>query len=683
MLRSAARPATWARPGIARRRSGRLLPACATLLALLVAAMGAGPAVRAGALAQELTLSPIGQLGGAVQAVAAVGTTTYLGVGPRLLILDACDPYWPLMLGQTEPLPGIVSSVAVSEGYAYVAASADGLVVVDVRDPARPQIVGHLAMNGSAARMVLAEGLLYAAAGAGGLHIIDIHVPTDPRLLGTFTKIVTDVAVKNEIAFVVARDLMVVDVSDPAAPRQVGALETWSEVIEVAGDFLYAGLSDPEAGTEREGYLQVYDVTNPRRARRLGRMSLGAVARDLTVDGTRAYALSGNTVRVIEAQDPNRPVVLGAVGVPESSLRLAPGGRFVYVAAVGAGLRAIDLANPAAPREGSSWATLGSAEAAVAARGFVYVEDEGAGDRLVAVDVRDPEHPRLRGAVNIGVASESLAVLGEHLYVGAPDSTLRVIDISRPEQPRLIATLPLPEPVWSVAGQGDYVYVANDEHLRVVDVHDPASPHVVGSSATIGGATDLALEHPFAYIAGPATGLQLSQPSLQVIDVSNPSFPRQGGFTSAASSNGGLAVGAGHAFIGGLQVIDVRDPGIPREVARLGRPRDSRNNALSDSYLYVAQRQAGLHGRLQVYGVGSPQRPTEAAGLDLADEAQDVAVEDRTAYIAVHLAGLVVVRLQGNLPPPPPTPTPTIQPDLPQHAYLPLAARGPVGPACR
>jgi hypothetical protein len=673
----------------ARPRRGRAAPWSAVVagLLLLPAALPArstGTAA-AGAVApsQAMTLSLAGQVGGAVQAVAAVGKTTYVGVGPRLVILEACDPHRPLLLGQSEPFEGIASSVLVADGIAYVAASSAGLVVLDVRVPARPAVIGRLAINGVAARMVLAEGLLYAAAGAGGMHIIDVRQPAAPHLVGTFPKIATDVAVKDQVAYVVARDLMVVDVSDPAAPRQIDALTDWSEVVEVGGDYLYAALSNPTDEGDREGFLQVYSLANPSRPRRLGRTSIGLAALDLALDGPRAYALSGGQLRSIHIEDPNRPYTLGTVGMPPTSLRLGAGSGAVYVAAVGAGLYAADVRDPTAMRGGASWTTLGSAEAVIAAKGFVYVEDEGAGDRIVAIDVRDPQRPQLRGAVPIGVNAEALAVQGSTLYVGAPDDTLRVVDIHQPEAPRLVGALALPEPIWALEAAGEYLYVANDERLRVVDARNPANPTVVGSTTTIGGATDLAVEHPFAYVTGPATGLQLGKPSFQVVDVSDPYRPHQAGFTSAAGWNSGLAMGAGHAFLGGLQVIDVRDPGIPREVARLGDPRDSRNNTLSNGYLYVAQRRAGLRGRLEAYDVTSPQRPVAVAALELPDDAQDVAVVDRTAYVAAHLGGLVLAGVQANLPPPLPTEPPPVRPELPQRAFLPLAARGPVGPACR
>jgi len=81
----------------------------------------------------------VGQIGGGARAVAVQGRYAYLGVGPRLVVVDVADPARPVPLGQTDVLPGVVSGVAVAGGYAYVAAGEGGLVVVDVTDPAHPR----------------------------------------------------------------------------------------------------------------------------------------------------------------------------------------------------------------------------------------------------------------------------------------------------------------------------------------------------------------------------------------------------------------------------------------------------------------------------------------------------------------------------------------------------------------
>jgi hypothetical protein len=69
-------------------------------------------------LSQGVQLENVGQLGGAVRAVAAQGTYVYIGMGQRLAVLDISSPTTPRMVGQTEDL-GQVTAVAVAGNYAY------------------------------------------------------------------------------------------------------------------------------------------------------------------------------------------------------------------------------------------------------------------------------------------------------------------------------------------------------------------------------------------------------------------------------------------------------------------------------------------------------------------------------------------------------------------------------------
>ena len=66
----------------------------------------------------------IGQLGGAVDALAVQGDTAYAGVGPRLLVFDVSIPQQPVLLGQTPPFADIIQDVVATGARVYVAGQA-------------------------------------------------------------------------------------------------------------------------------------------------------------------------------------------------------------------------------------------------------------------------------------------------------------------------------------------------------------------------------------------------------------------------------------------------------------------------------------------------------------------------------------------------------------------------------
>ena len=85
------------------------------------------PAARA-----DIPVTLVGQWGGPCYAVAVSGNRAYMGMGPRLVIMDASNASSPTVLSMSEVLPGIVRGVAVSGNYAYVADGSAGLQAIAI-----------------------------------------------------------------------------------------------------------------------------------------------------------------------------------------------------------------------------------------------------------------------------------------------------------------------------------------------------------------------------------------------------------------------------------------------------------------------------------------------------------------------------------------------------------------------
>lgn len=149
----------------------------------------------------QVPIELVSQFGGPNKAVAVNGNVVYLGIGPRLAVLDISDPSSPTLLGRSEVFPAVVEDVAVSGDYVYVAAGRGGLLVFDVSSPASPVQVSTYLMS----------------YGAGSLAVVGHHV------------FVTDWST-----------LQVIDVSAPASPMKVGQFETSGTIQDVAVSGTYA-----------------------------------------------------------------------------------------------------------------------------------------------------------------------------------------------------------------------------------------------------------------------------------------------------------------------------------------------------------------------------------------------------------------------------------------------------------
>jgi hypothetical protein len=236
-------------------------------------------------------------------------TATHAVVADRtagLQIVDVTDPGTPHVVAALNLFWSI--GVAVSGRFAYVTAGYGprSLVVVDLADPLRPQIVGQLTMPDWSMGVAVAGNYAYVADSYGGLAVVDVTDPRQPLLVGGVAMLfATAVAVSGTHAYVTdTYGIQVVDVADPLHPEIVGATDTPAARVAVAGPYAYA--------TTAFG-LQVIDVANPEEPQVVGEIRAPGPAEGVAVSGGYAYVASRG-VQVIDVTDPQELWLVGSVG---------------------------------------------------------------------------------------------------------------------------------------------------------------------------------------------------------------------------------------------------------------------------------------------------------------------------------------------------------------------------------
>jgi hypothetical protein len=109
------------------------------------------------------------QVGGPTQGLAVQGNYAYIGVGPRLVVVDISNPANPIQVGASAVLDDFVLGVAVSETFAYVAAGGAGLQLLDIANPLAPTMIGAWNFKGMTEGVAVANGVAYVANGPYGL----------------------------------------------------------------------------------------------------------------------------------------------------------------------------------------------------------------------------------------------------------------------------------------------------------------------------------------------------------------------------------------------------------------------------------------------------------------------------------------------------------------------------------
>jgi hypothetical protein len=224
------------------------------------------------------------------------------------------------------------------------------VVALDLADPARPRVAGGidltppdtLAMRSP--RLLLAGGRLYVNDDPMGLHVLDVAEPNRPRRLGGVERglrfalaaprlYVADGAgvtiTDNAGSRTFPGGFAVVDLSDPAAPREVGRIDSLAlgsrgdganvDVVAANGRYAYLGLSILRRNLAVEEYLAVVDVADPARPRVVERRRVRDGVAELLIEGTTLYALDTSdrdTVTVYDLADPAQPREVRRIRLP-------------------------------------------------------------------------------------------------------------------------------------------------------------------------------------------------------------------------------------------------------------------------------------------------------------------------------------------------------------------------------
>ena len=597
------------------------------------------PAGQGMTLADAENVELVGQIGGSTSAIAVQGDYAYIGVGPRLVVLDISNPANPTMVGRTEVLPDVMIGVAVAGNYAYVADYDAGLRIINVSDPAAPTEAGFYDTPGSARGVAVAGNYAYIADGGGGLRIINVSNPVAPTEAGFYDTpgSAWDVAMAGNYAYVADYDagLRIINVSNPAAPTEAGFYDTPGSAWDVTVVGNYAYVADGGGG------LRIINVSDPAAPTEAGFYDTLGVAEGVAVAGNYAYVADRYSLRIINVTDPTAPTEAGFYDTPGSAWDVAVAGNYAYVADGYGGLRIINVSDPAAPSETGFYDTPRWVSGVAVAGSYAYITDHWEGS-LRVINVSDPAALSEAGSCDTPGQARGVAVAGNYAYVADGYGGLRIINVSAPAAPSEAGFYDTPRFAESVAVAGNYAYVTDYyEGLRVINVSDPAAPSEAGFYDTPGQALGVAVAGNYAYVADYDAGLR-------IISVSDPAAPSEAGFYDTPSRAMGVAVAGNYAYVAdaysSLRIINVSDPAAPTETGFYDTPWYAHGVAVAGNYAYVANWGYGL----RVINVSNPAAPSEAGFYDTPGHAYGVAVAGNYAYVADGDGGLIILRFTGG-----------------------------------
>jgi hypothetical protein len=577
-------------------------------------------------------------LDGAGSDLQVTGAYAYVvTLGSGLQVYSVLDPANPHLVGHCW-FSTYAYGVAVSGSYAYVADAESGIRVISVLDPAHPiQVAVCESLTAGTPRLVVNGSYVYAVYDYE-LWVVDVSNPSFPQtsaVLGNENSYYSDIMVRNGCLLASGSNgLTVFDISRPAHPFVALAAVTGSGRLASAGDYVYIA-----AGSAGLDVVYVESPTNG--LHQVGLWPGQAPCLDTKIQGDLAYVAAAESgLCIVSIRDPRNPFLVGTCLTPGPASKVALYDRYACVATEDSGLRVIDVADSANPHEVGSIVPSGPVWDVAVFDHYALAATYGAGLRVI--DLADPANPAEVGSCLPGGLLSRVVAASGFAYVGVEgDTALYAIDISDPANPQVVGAdaTPSGRPA-GLAFDNGYVYLSDWTALRIVDATVPsqlvpvARYDITGSNNIQG----LALASGRAFLA-------CQDPSLVVLDVSNPEAIQELGRWNGGNYSVSVAVSGNYAWVGteynsGLAVVDVSNP--VNSVTQVGQfpvPSRAYDVAVADDYAFVADYTAGL----RVIDVLNPAAPEEIGWLDTPGRAYAVKLSGNYAYLADYSGGLRVV----------------------------------------
>ncbi len=444
-------------------------------------------------------------------------------------IVDVSDPANPQIKATVS---GISTGVCVKDNLLYMVSYNYGLKIYDVSNLSNIQQIGQLPITGFPYRVSVKGDYVYVANSTsnagGGMQIIDVSDPALPVLVSSYSGYADFVSVGENVATITGggRPLSILDVSDVTNPQLITDYKLALSVNEicVSGNLAYTGSNG----------FRVFDVSDKTKPEQIGYNEtagdMAAVTGNLAVYIPKSMGAS-NPVNIMDISDPANPVKRGHYQAPVMTYDIALKDNFAFIACWWDGFRVVNFENPDNPVLAAhkfGWVNSGSVPGvdfcyvqALATHGnYLYLIDykpfEAEDTKgLYIFDITNPANPvfvsRYAALVSQGYGLE---VNGNFVYVADKNGGLEVIDVADPANPYSTGYVYLPDVSWTVDVEGSYAYVANYilGGVQTVDISDPTNPFIAGYYLRSGCfGLGIAIEGSHTYLADGPAGFQIHE----------------------------------------------------------------------------------------------------------------------------------------------------------------------------
>lgn len=289
------------------------------------------------------------------------GDILYAAGWKGLKVYRLTNPEKPELIASDARIIG--RQMALSGNTLYITARENGLWILDISKPERPQVLTRFDTVEMATGIAVSGNIVFITERIYGVEILDCSNPGKPRHIG-FARggEVQSATIHNNILFGGSwggGDVHMWNISDLSSPKKTGRLrlDGFGDGVAVQGNYLYAATgmhakSGPAAKRANAGHgLEIFDISDLTKIVRTGIIKFPPHkvkyfdGWSVIPDGNTAYVSdTNNGVFIVDVSDKSKPVLVASGKLPdcwgseECAASLAPGNGVLYVGGTRAGL---------------------------------------------------------------------------------------------------------------------------------------------------------------------------------------------------------------------------------------------------------------------------------------------------------------------------------------------------------
>ncbi len=461
-----------------------------------------------------------------------------------------------------------------------------GVKVFNVTNPAIPDSIGFYPIPGAVGIDVDNNYAYISDTGSMGLTILDITVPENPVFVSNYHTpgYGNNVAFSNGHAFIADHNngLEIVDVTVPEIPVHKSNIQTSGSAydVKVDGDYVFVAADNMDV-------IDISNLSTPFIAQTFSSMD---DIRSIFLNGDYLFSSEGSFLEILNIQQPTNTYLEGSLERPYWLQEVRIGEGIAYIADMGeiylvpGGLKIVDISdqeNPFLQGEYSMdlWAIPNNLDIK---DNYVYMQDYISSTyKLIALDVSNPDMPQLAG--EYPYTAKDIFAGDSYVYI-LDDDNLKILDLQDPLNPVLEGSLTLSDNALRICVSDGYAFIAGDgvNTLWIVDVSDCSNPEMITSITTACNyARDIVVQDSLLYL--------VCTQYMQIIDINDINNPAIITTFDEVNSATGICVESIYAYIAdnNLLKIDISDPSSPCLLEEYPIPGCSYNVAVFDSYIFV------------------------------------------------------------------------------------------------